>query len=388
MAIKTIKEESLTALGDAIREKTNTEDLLEFPSGMVEAIESIPDPVELPDEAFVFTGNGRYMFSDNHWNWFIEKFGDQITTQDLTSFEKMFLFSKTLKSIPFSLNGSPSTKLTIQDCFSYCEQLEQLPKINATIIANETNSNIFKNCYRLREIPDEIVEGIVWEPAPSNISPYSGSKSDVFNGCYSLRKYPNSILIGGANPKITPSYSIYPRCFMSNYVLDEIVDLPVLYEQSSSFTSNAFSSTFDTCSRLKKLTFQTNEDGSPIIRSNWSKQTIDLSKNIGWAANSQYILKYNSGITADKCIATPEDYVLLKDDPDCYTLTQAYSRYNHDSAVETINSLPDLSGGGGGNTIKFKKGAGSATDGGAISTLTEEEIAVATAKGWTVTLVA
>jgi hypothetical protein len=63
-----------------------------------------------------------------------------------------------------------------------------------------------------------------------------------------------------------------------------------------------------------------------------------------------------------------------------------YSRYNHDSAVETINSLPDVSAGSG-NTIKFEGAAGSLTDGGAINTLTEEEIAVATAKGWTVTLV-
>ena len=68
-----------------------------------------------------------------------------------------------------------------------------------------------------------------------------------------------------------------------------------------------------------------------------------------------------------------------------------YSRYNHDSAVETINSLPDtseyLASAGGTNTIKFKGVAGMKTDGGAINTLTEEEIAVAAAKGWTVSLV-
>lgn len=66
------------------------------------------------------------------------------------------------------------------------------------------------------------------------------------------------------------------------------------------------------------------------------------------------------------------------------------SVYNHDSAVETINSLPDtsayLASAGGTNTIKFKGASGSATAGGAINTLTEAEIAVATAKGWTVTL--
>ena len=81
----------------------------------------------------------------------------------------------------------------------------------------------------------------------------------------------------------------------------------------------------------------------------------------------------------------------MKNDPDWYTLKSEYSRYNHDSAVATINSLPDTSAylaeKGGTNTIKFIGNAGSATDGGAINTLTEEEIAVATAKGWTITFV-
>ena len=38
-------------------------------------------------------------------------------------------------------------------------------------------------------------------------------------------------------------------------------------------------------------------------------------------------------------------------------------------------------------TIKFKGAAGAKTDGGAINTMTEEEIAVATAKGWTVSFI-
>ena len=82
---------------------------------------------------------------------------------------------------------------------------------------------------------------------------------------------------------------------------------------------------------------------------------------------------------------------MLKNDSDWFTTNVAYRRYNHDSAVATINSLPDtsayLASASGTNTIKFNGAAGSATDGGAINTLTEEEIAVATAKGWTVTLV-
>jgi hypothetical protein len=50
-----------------------------------------------------------------------------------------------------------------------------------------------------------------------------------------------------------------------------------------------------------------------------------------------------------------------------------------------LASLPDTSTYGS-NTIKFKGASGALTDGGAINTLTEEEIAVAAAKGWTVAL--
>ena len=103
------------------------------------------------------------------------------------------------------------------------------------------------------------------------------------------------------------------------------------------------------------------------------------------------ITSFNSGITADKEVTDATTYAALKNDPDWFTCDVAYSRYNHDSAVATINSLPDtsayLAANGGNNTIMFTGAAGSATDGGAINTLTQEEIAVATAKGWTVTLV-
>ena len=143
---------------------------------------------------------------------------------------------------------------------------------------------------------------------------------------------------------------------------------------------------------FKDIIFDCNENGSPKAIT-VTKQTINLADNnyIGYSSNKTRILGYNSGITADKQVTDDATYQALKDDPDWWTTDIAYSRYNHDSAVRTINSLPDtsayLASAGGTNTIKFKGAAGSKTDGGAINTLTEEEIAVATAKGWTVTLV-
>ena len=96
------------------------------------------------------------------------------------------------------------------------------------------------------------------------------------------------------------------------------------------------------------------------------------------------ITSNNSGITEDKQVTDDATYQALKNDPDWFTCDVAYSRYNHDSAVNTINSLPDVSASGGTNIIKFNGESGSATDGGAIKNLTAEEVAVATAKGWTV----
>ena len=142
------------------------------------------------------------------------------------------------------------------------------------------------------------------------------------------------------------------------------------------------------CSRLKSLTFKTNNE-TPIVPK-WKNQIIDLSYHVGYCSSTWGLTDYNSGLTTATEITDDASYQSLKNNPDSWTNLIQYSRYNHASAVETINSLPDtseyLASAGGTNTIKFKGDSGSATDGGAINTLTEAEIAVATAKGWTVTL--
>ena len=130
------------------------------------------------------------------------------------------------------------------------------------------------------------------------------------------------------------------------------------------------------------------QDNNLPYSCNWKSQVIDLSF-VGYSSSYDYILNYNSGITQDKNVTNNTTYRALKNDPDWFTGSPYYSRYNHDSAVRTINSLPDTSSylatAGGTNTIKFSQLEGADTDGGAINTLTSSEIAVATAKGWTVT---
>lgn len=346
------------------------------PMQMAEAIEGLPPSP--PESAYTITGNCAYKFQNGGWDWFIEQYGDRVVTKDISGTQYMFNGCKTLASIPFDINLKATTQVNCSSMFSSCAKLTEIPKIIGKV---EDMSYIFNNCSYLRELKEESIADIDWSYVDTRTSAYNSNRGDTFSGCYSLRKYPNSFLAHG-NPVANYSYSIYSKLFSSCYVLDEVVDLPVIH-RNATWTSNAFSETFKNCHRLRKLTFETNEDGSPIKIDGWSKQAIDLT-NAG-CGNASRMTIYNSGLTTETEITNnAETYEALKNNPDRWTTQFAYALYDKTSAVETINTLPDLSGGAGSNTIKFSSWAGEFTDGGAIVTMTEEEIAVATAKGWTV----
>ena len=339
----------------------------------------------LPEEAYNITGNCKYRFGYNGWNWLINDYGSKIKTKDITSADNMFSECDTLTIIPFDINMKLGSTIEAPSMFSNCKKLETLPRI--INIQPNSISNIFYGCYNLREIPDDFCDTWDWSYMESRTGAYAGNRSSTFQACYSLRKFPMDFL-AHANPVANSSYMIYYNGFSSCYTLDEILNLPIPY--TATYTSNIFNYTFNYCNRVKDITFETNEDGTPKVVQ-WKSQNIDLTKGVGMSNNDSNILNYNSGITKDKKITTREQYEALKDDPDSYSPYTDYSRYTHRSAVATINSLPDtsayLASAGGTNTIKFTGRSGWNTDEGSIDTLTAEEIAVAAAKGWTVTLV-
>ena len=378
----------LGAIGNAIREKTGSTELLTL-DAMPAKILSIETGGSgggetLPEEAFTITGNCSYRFAYGGWDWFIKHYRNRIKTEALSDGSYMFTNSSQLEEIPFDINlGSSTSSINLSGIFRSCSILKSIPKIKGRV--NDTNE-IFSGCLNIRELPEEVIKEIDWSYVDGLNAPFGGgNRAATFQYCYSLRSYPNSFLAHG-NPAVTYFYSIYYNGFFACTSLDEIVNLPIQH-RNATWTSNAFYSTFTDCYRLKRVTFETNEDGSPIKINTWSKQSIDL-KEVGRSRlYENRILNYNSGITEATQVLDDATYQALKDNPDWWTKNLNYSRYNHDSAVETINTLPDLSGGAGGNTIKFTGVAGALTDGGAINTMTEEEIAVAAAKGWTVTFV-
>lgn len=381
--------DKLTNIADAIREKGGTTALMKL-DAMPQAILDLPSGsggggVEPPEESLNLTGDCEYRFAYNAWNWFIDAFKDLITSNNITDASYMFYKSNRLTNIPFQLNLNTSSYAICTSIFEDCFYLRSIPKITG-VVGNV--NRMFLGCWNLREITDESIKDIDWTKHTTATTSYFGDKGNMFSNCYSLRSIPKKLL-EYANPNAVYSYTYFYNGFANCSALDELIDLPIPY--TATYTSNIFYNTFNNCCRLKNISFKM-PDGAPYTM-NWKNQTIDLTSSFGYAPNtttSNYITLYNSGITDEKLVYDDATYAALKNDPDWFTRWIKYSRYNHDSAVATINSLPDTSAylatEGGTNTIKFRSNAGSLTDGGAISTLTEEEIAVAAAKGWTVTL--
>lgn len=384
MAKVLVNDSNLTNIANAIRGK-NGETTTYKPSEMAAAITAISggSGPEIPDSAFVISGNCIYWDYYGRFDDFITAYKNKWSSSNIKNCSSMFEGSQ-LTEIPFELNFDTNNQ-SANAMFRGCEKITKIPKLN-NLKPNDT-SNLFERCERLRTIPNDFTNNWNFSYIDNQTSQWNCPQSKMFYNCYSLRSIPIGLISHG-NKYIYYNYSYFYNGFTHCYVLDELVNLPIPYTQAT-WNNNSFSNTFTYCERLKNITFAKQDDGTPYTV-NWKNQAISLIYNVGYAETNSIILNHNSGITADKEVTDDASYQALKNDPDWFTCDIAYSRYNHDSAVATINSLPDtsayLTSAGGTNTIKFKGASGSATDGGAINTLTEEEIAVATAKGWTVTL--
>lgn len=373
----------LEAIGDAIREKADITGKLTLDE-MADEIRSIEKM-----RPIVLTGNCNSMFSNGHWDWFLKEYGTLLSTDGITSANTMFNYSNA-DSIPFDLNFDGSVYVPCDKMFYACGIKD---------LSNITIRNLVlgdcKNMFTLGKMK--------YMPRFENFSTqdyiefFNGSSSygGFFENCYSLRKIPENFL-KELYSESSSKYTILEHGFNKCMTLDEIRGLS---PRTGTLTSNSFYFTFAQCYRLKEIIFDVQEDGSPYVV-NWSNQTIDLSGGVGHSSsttemwidgNNSSCLAVNADITSANRVNSNATYKALKDTEDWYTTYVNYSRYNKLSAINTINSLPDtsayLAANGGTNTIKFYDIAGDRTDGGAINTMTDAEIAVATAKGWTVSFV-
>lgn len=387
-----IEESSLTAIGDAVRAKTGSSDLLVVPDGMVSAISSIETGGGgdyFTDDDLTFTNAScAYMFAGDKWAAILEKEKGRIKINNPQRLD-FFLQHCTGEDYSFiTITGTDNMGACSFTGFANnAGNLKKLPTIKNLYVNGNQCSSMFDSCTELTE--DELIKFY----DNIRISNNAMQNGNLFVNLYTIRNI-NRVFpyIKKAFAEYTKYFS-YSSMFFNCYSLDEIKGI-LIFENNDATTSNRMGSIFNECYHVKDIEFEKNEDGTAKT-AKWKSQTIDLSSRVGYSYGdlAQLISGYDScSITAaDKAPTTNinEFNSFIESNPNWWTDKLAYSRYNHDSAVNTINSLPDtsayLASAGGTNTIKFKGESGSATNGGAINTLTEEEIAVATAKGWTVT---
>ena len=380
-----IEESTLTAIGNAIREKNGSSELI-APLDMDTAITSL---ATMPPEELVITGDCHYKFASPSWNWYIENYKNNITTNNITDCSYMFFNNAELTSIPFTINVSKEAQN-----YSYMFQGTNITSI-PTILSptkDKLGSNqqfpnirsIFKNC-KTKYIPYNLISNLYgfnsenWALFREQEQGYN--LGGMFEGCSNIRTLPTltqlSTNLVQPTTGIAPSGFMYNKLFYDCESLDEITYIPI----QQPIKTNAFSNTFDLCFRAKNITFTSG------VVAKWTNQTIDLSQYIGFHPTGELFGDFDR--TTE--ITDSETYNSLKNNSNSWTALQVYSRYDKTSAINTINSLPDTSAfiaeQGGTNTIKFSGTNGFYTDGGAIIDLTEEQIAVATAKGWTVSFV-
>lgn len=385
MATVFIDETRLTAIGDAIREKTGGTELLKV-ADMPTAIAGIvaSGEVGLPERMKVLTGNCEGLFYLGNWIWIFEDYPGQVSTKDLEHCSSMFWNAKTLKTITFNFNFNnesdifPSTYQMFEDCTELQEIEGDMVNLSPSNMAD-----MFSNCNNLRYLPNFV--NIDW----SYYHNYSSGANNCFSYMWALRSVPEEFMTNfwhlGSNLLIRHN-------FKDCYCLDELKGVNLRFNTANNITSNQLNSSFTSLFRIKEFTFALDDDGTPL-KLPLQNQTLNLSTYTGYGTSASIFTGCNSGITADKQVTDLASYEALKDDPDWFTTNYFFSRYNHDSAVNTINSLPDTktpfySGDlfTSTNTVRFVSRAGEGY-GKSISDLTEAEIAVATDKGWTVSFV-
>ncbi len=369
-----INKETLKDIAEAIRSKDV------FTDGPIK-VENFSQKIsDLNYIHKVVITSGNELFYHEPWTSICPLIIDHCVIDQLSDAASMFAGTD-IESIPFDIIFYPGASVSIRNMFGSCEKLKSPP----TFITNNNEfgfcDHLFYNCSSLEEFPEGWGKDLVFATYYSPSYLY-GDNSSMFWGCHSLLNLPYEFLDQDAHPYAGASETFYRGGFYSCVSLPAINNLPVLTNTICS--ENMFSLSFDNLCSLKCFTFK--REGKDIVR--WRNQAIDLSEYVGYY-NSYYKTLANSKYSSDNEVKDEDTYNSLNNSEYWWTYNLAYSRYNHDSAVETINSLPDTSAyletEGGTNIIKFKGEAGSKTEGGAINTLTEEEIAVAAVKGWTVT---
>lgn len=330
--------------------------------------------------------------SHNIWNSVINQLTDIYFSSSYTNCNIHQAFSKSsdlydLSHLTIHVEGKEVGDAN--GMFQDCSSLTKLPILKT----NEFNqmgddynpiifNAMFSGCSALKEIPYNYLSQLhsaTWK------APNVGRCQGIFRGCSKLRalpdlKFMNNTTIG-VSANSSGGYVGNEGSLSDCFCLDEVTDLPLPANTGSANNNNMFGSY--KLYRIKNFTFM-KVDGQVQSRASFHNQNINL-QNCGYAPSGTNLDSYLGRYSNSAKVSTLEDYNRLKTDPDWWTDNVDFSRYNYTSAKNTIESLPRDENDSDWGTLALKRYAGQGY-GKCPNDLTNEELAVATRKGWTVAL--
>ena len=377
MADYLIKDTTLTNIADAIRAKKSSTDTY-TPAEMATAISSIETGGgggELTEEDLTFTNDLSYFNYYGRMSKIIKKCGSKMKFNGIINLYYAFKGNDPLNS-DFSNWTINLYKCKLEECFSGQNYITAYPKLQGTVTSLR---RLFYSNLDMESIPDDL-----FSAGTEFICKEWGQNYDgIFYNCHHLKKLPlwfkNMTFTVDKDFNYSSYQTVYKDTFYECYNLKELI-LPIV-PAPAKLKDNCFGKTFYYATGMRKFVFAPPPAGNESVL--WTKQTINLADGE---------CGYDRFTSGPKAIYDDETYNLYKNDPDARAQTLEYSFYNHDSALETIRSLPyaqmvDIPDSQLQNVIKFYGKSGEKTDGGAINTLTTQEIAIATNKNWTVSFV-
>ena len=415
-----VNDSSLTAIGNAIREKNESTTKYK-PSEMAQAILDIKSggtyPVITIDE-LTLSGPMYQLNLEGRLSPFFNKYFDYITFSNATNFNYMhqaghgleraktpclasyeFIDCEDLKEVvitdtdtnKYLGNGSPE----IVGVFSDCTSLEKIvpPTSNSMWVFNNIGQSLFRECHMLSDL------GSNWNLKITTLNNYT--QSYTFYNCYSLKTIPDKLLIGlatgnyqnGQYTNGSASSDAYTHKY--DHTFDGCLSLRNLYlsykdwytsGSSKHINNELFVDSFNRLAMLDTFKFTTHTLAEGYYYCTQSGFTIDLT-NVGYCADEAdaTVLEglYGTPVT------TKEEYDAQKNNENWWSTNPEYSRFNLNSFKTAIQYLPRMKNGATA-TIKFKSGLGSGTDAGGITTdgaNVSSLLSYATEYGWTVALV-
>ena len=214
-----IEDTTLTAIGDAIRGKAGTSDLID-PANMAQEITNLPTGSGggIDPSVLAFTGDLRYFNYNGKLDNLLSKYGAQCSFNDVNNLNYAFYHSS-IKEYPFTINGDINSTCDLSHFFESCIYLKQLPPMKN--MKPSKMGNFLYNCDSLRTIPDDYAD--TWDFTALNSS--TNDNNSCLSTCRGLRKAP--IFIKYIYNSSTASYSNpFSGLLDEAYNIDEIIGYP------------------------------------------------------------------------------------------------------------------------------------------------------------------